>query len=299
MPNNSLRLIREKKGLTLAQLAGKSSVSIRTLQMYETGERPISADDLRKLSRILLTPTAELMQPSADPPPPPPSPEPVAPSLPSESASPSSPTETTVIPPVAPPLAPPAESVRPNGEARATASAEYVRRPLGPGEPHRSFGGVPSRSAPPRPPRPSREPRVPRPPGPSTKGQLEQIHNLARRMGLDDAEVEERIGVSLSSLNHQEARDAIAKLRQHMEESGTWQPRVGEGIDQEGAYLGKLRDRGISVIARLIDGSTVEGKVVDYTPYAIRLRDDRGEELMVRKLAIAYYQTKGPVDDAQ
>src|SRR5262249_43346024 len=81
-----------------------------------------------------------------------------------------------------------------------------------------------------RQPRPS---RAPQPPGPSTAGQIEQIRHLARRMGLEDGEVIERIGASLESLDHGSARAAIARLRTEMEESGTWQPRVGEGPDHE------------------------------------------------------------------
>jgi hypothetical protein len=45
--------------------------------------------------------------------------------------------------------------------------------------------------------------------------------------------------------------------------------------------------------------TTVEGTIVDFTPYTVRLRGGDGDEVTVRKLAIAYYQTKGPVDDAQ
>ncbi|MGH2460473.1 MAG: helix-turn-helix domain-containing protein, partial [Chloroflexota bacterium] len=59
MPYNSLYLIREKKGMTVAQLAGKTSISIRTLQAYESGERTIAADDLRKLSRVLYATTSD------------------------------------------------------------------------------------------------------------------------------------------------------------------------------------------------------------------------------------------------
>ena len=53
--------------MTIAQLAGKTSLSVRTLQSYEAGERAIAPDDLRKLSRVLLVPPAELpaaLQPS-------------------------------------------------------------------------------------------------------------------------------------------------------------------------------------------------------------------------------------------
>jgi transcriptional regulator with XRE-family HTH domain/sRNA-binding regulator protein Hfq len=273
MPYNSLRPIRERKGMTVAQLAGRTSISIRTLQAYEAGERSISPDDLRKLSRVLYASPTEILQPSA--PPPPPLPRPVQ-----------SPPERPPTPTPAP-LETPIRHLpdnRPESESR--------RLPLG----RPSF----SRPAAPHQPRPPREGAAPRPPGPSTPGQLEQIRNLARRMGLDHQVLVERIGASLESLDHVTARAAIAKLRQEMEESGTWQPRVAEGPDQEGEYLAKLRDQRIPIEVQLINGERFRGTIEDYTPYVVKVRDsDSGSEVFVRKLAIAYYRTQGPANDAQ
>lgn len=119
-------------------------------------------------------------------------------------------------------------------------------------------------------------------------------------MGLDDAALEERLGGSLESLDHATAREAIAKLRQEMEESGTWQPRVAEGPDQEGEYLAKLRAEHVAIEVQLINGERFQGTVEDYTPYVIKLRESEGGgEVYVRKLAIAYYRTQGPTNDAQ
>lgn len=274
MPYNSLRPIRERKGLTVAQLAGKTSISIRTLQSYEAGERAIAPDDLRKLSRVLYVSPSEILQPSAPPPPPPPRP-----------AEPRAPEEPTPAPPAARTEAPPPPSV-------ATAPEEGRRgpgpRPSGP------------RPAAPRPPRPPREPPPPREPGPSTPGQLEQIRNLARRMGLDGEALVAKIGAPLESLNHAAARAAIALLRREMEESGTWQPRIGEGPDQEAEYLAKLRDQRATIDVQLINGERFAGVVEDFTPYVIHLKDSRGgADVYVRKLAIAYYQTRGATGDAQ
>ncbi len=267
MPYNSLRPIREKKGLTVAQLAGKTSISIRTLQAYEAGERSIPPDDLRKLSRVLYASPADILQPSTPPPPSRPvEPAPVRPS-----------------PSTATGLTHPATGPRPAAEAPR----------FSPGRPGVGRPAV-------HVPRPPREPRPPKPPGPATPGQLEQIRNLARRMGLDDAALGERLGGTLESLDHATARAAIARLRQEMEESGTWQPRVAEGPDQEGEYLAKLRAQQIPIEVQLINGERFRGTVEDYTPYVIKLREsDGGGEVSVRKLAIAYYRTRGPSNDAQ
>jgi sRNA-binding regulator protein Hfq len=282
-PYNSLRPIRERKGMTLAQLAGKTSISIRTLQLYEAGERAISSDDLRKLSRVLFASTAEILEPTVPPPAPEPPPAPppvVAPPRPPSSVATSVASSVTPLPTVQPP----------------PSSAEPIRRPP-PYAPRGEFRRPPGNGPPARPaPRP---PRAPRPPAPATEGQIDQIRNLARRMGLDEEAVVERVGAPLASLDHLGARNAIAKLRKEMEDAGTWQPRVGEGVDQEGQYLAKLRDLKARLVVRLISGEQVEGVVEDYTPYVVRLRDDSGADLTVRKLAIAYYQTTRPVDDSQ
>ncbi len=271
MPNNSLRPIRERKGMTVAQLAGKTSISIRTLQAYEAGERGIAPDDLRKLSRVLYVSTADLLQPSegqSPSPPPPPSPRPIAPAV-----------ELTPqpTPPPRPPIAPSPEPVR-----RTQVDGNRTPRPT------------------PTAPRPAREPRAPKPPGPATAGQIEQIRHLARRMGIDEPSLVERFGAPLESLDHTAARAAITSLRTEMEESGTWQPRVAEGPDQEGEYLRKLREHGIPIEILLINGERFAGRISDFTPYVIQIRDrTNGEEVTVRKLAIAYYHTLEPVNDAE
>ena len=283
MPYNSLRSIRDQKGLTVAQLAGKTSISIRTLQSYEAGEKAILPDDLRKLSRILLASPTDILRQPATPPTPPPAP--VAIPVPAETVAP-------VTLRVAQPAPPPPEMDKP-----------AIQRPLlPPSRPRpilRAVDDAPRALPRPRPVRAPREVRPPRPPGPSTAGQQEQIRQLARRMGLDDDTLAERLSGPLASLDHSAARDAIARLRREMEESGTWQPRVGEGPDQEAEYLGKVRDRQMLLDVRLIDGTEVSGTIVDFTSYVIRLRREDGVEISVRKLAMAYYQTRKAVDDPQ
>lgn len=279
MPYNSLRPIREKKGLTIAQLAGKTSISIRTLQSYEAGERAISPDDLRKLSRVLYASPAEILQPSPPPPPPP--------------ARPTEPAAERLVPP-----APAPTDGNPRPPAATTTAGETLSETEPPSASYGRHG--PPRAATPRPPRPPRAPAAPRPPGPSTPGQIEQIRNLARRLGLDDAAVADRIGATLDSLDHATARAAIATLRKELEESGTWQPRITEGPDQEAEYLGKLRALRVPIVVQLINGERFEGTIEDTTPYVIRLRDAQTDrDVSVRKLAIAYYRTQGPVNDAQ
>jgi|GEM_PF-6607563 len=296
----SLRSIREQKGLTIAQLAGKTSLSIRTLQAYESGDRSVAPDDLRKLARVLNVTAAEILQPGEPPaaptppvapPEPKPAPVPVVPPIVSESESPTS----------TPRQPPPAEPI---GEVhhfppRVPSSSGPVHQPFdrtverGPRRPFGAAATVP-RVAAPRPPRPSRP--AP-PPAAATVGQLDQIRNLARRMGLEEAELVERIGSPLDALDFATARAAITKLRTAMEESGTWRPRVGEGPDQEGEYLAKLRQSAMPVEVLLFGGERVRGLIDDFTPYVIQIRQSDGSEVTVRKLAVVYYRTLEAVDD--
>jgi sRNA-binding regulator protein Hfq len=284
MVYNSLRTIRDQKAITIAQLAGKTSISIRTLQSYEAGERAILPDDLRKLSRLLLVTPAEILrQPATPPPAPTPAPTPAA------------------VPAATPAVAPVVLTFVPPAPAPPVADDPPMRR-TPPPRPRPVSRGPDDPPPAPRPHlvRPPREVPPPRLPGPSSTGQQDQIRHLARRLGLEESQVVERLGTPLAALDHTAARDAIARLRREMEESGTWLPRVGEGPDQEAEYLGKLRDQSMPLDVRLIDGTELGGTIVDFTAYLIRLRrDDNGSEVSVRKLAIAYYQTRRAVDDAQ
>lgn len=280
----SLRAIREQKGLTIAQLAGKTSISLRTLQAYESGDRTVAPDDLRKLARVLVVSAAEILQP-AEPPP-----EPVTPP-----------------PPPAPTPAPAAIRVAPAEPPPTVNGPQYSSRPPSFGGtaqptaergPRRPFGaptGVPRPAAP----RPSRPPRPVRPPSPATSGQLDQIRNFARRLGLDDAQLAEEVGAPLESLTLPAAREAIAKLRTQMESSGTWRPRVGEGPDQEGEYLNRLRDAAIPIEVLLFGGEKIRGLIDSFTPYVIQVRQPDGTLAALRKLAVVYYRTLEAVDDAR
>jgi sRNA-binding regulator protein Hfq len=298
MSFNSLRPIRERKGITVAQLAGKTSISIRTLQAYEAGERLIQPDDLRKLSRVLFATPTELLQVPDQPP------EPVRASssaVPPERVSPpvavtAPPVVVSVPPPPAPdvPVPPPPRAYpEPSPRPYAAPPRAFPTREPGLPRPDRPAGPHPAAH-------PPRERPAPPPAGPVTAGQLEQIRNLARRLGTDDADLARRFDGALEAMDRMAARRAIATLHKELEESGTWQPRVGEGQDQEGAYLAKLRDRHAAIEVCLINGDRLRGTVEDYTPYVIRLRDvASGADVSVRKLAIAYYRTEELVDDAE
>ncbi|MGH7861407.1 MAG: hypothetical protein ACREOS_04125, partial [Candidatus Dormibacteraceae bacterium] len=218
-------------------------------------------------------------------------------------------TTSDILQPAPPPPAPPPRPIEPAPvrEPVAVAPADVVppNRPIETRpdadvqQPRMERPGVVRPTAP-HPPRPPREAPAARLPGPASAGQIDQIHSLARRMGLDDAALVEHVGGPLDKLDHLGARAAIATLRKAMEDSGTWQPKIAEGPDQEAEYLGKLRARHATIDVQLINGERFQGTVEDCSSYVIRLREsESGSEVYLRKLAIAYYRTQGPIDDAE
>ena len=52
-PNTSLRAIRERRGLTVRDLAGKAGVAPATVSRIETGQREGSLPTLAKIAAVL------------------------------------------------------------------------------------------------------------------------------------------------------------------------------------------------------------------------------------------------------
>src|SRR5919204_1371343 len=70
---NMLRSIRERKGLTVGQLAARASIPTRVLAEYEEGRQPIPLPHAKLLAKALWVQIEDLMPPagSVQPPPPP------------------------------------------------------------------------------------------------------------------------------------------------------------------------------------------------------------------------------------
>src|SRR3954453_6312738 len=75
---NMLRSIREKKGLTLGQLAARASISTKILGEYEEGRQPIPLNHAKLIAKALWVPIEDLMPPGAGGPPPPTQSQPAA-----------------------------------------------------------------------------------------------------------------------------------------------------------------------------------------------------------------------------
>ncbi|HUS17252.1 MAG TPA: hypothetical protein VM536_19825, partial [Chloroflexia bacterium] len=217
----------------------------------------------------------------------------------------------SVMPPaVSPGMAPPAMP-------QADPAAGYAApRPYQPPGAYQQPGAYPQRPEAPRPPRPMGAPggdagRGARPAGrgrrdpvvmPATDGQITEIMRLAARLNLSTEEIEEQFGRGMDNITRFDAREWIKKLREDAIAKappakvhfGQW---PGLKDDREAVYLAEQRELGSEFRVALINGQTFNGRITDFTPYTITLAQDTPggvEQVVLRKLAVAYYQRTVP-----
>jgi len=130
---------------------------------------------------------------------------------------------------------------------------------------------------------------------------LEELNRLAAKLEITQEQLEERVGKPPIELNRPDAKDWIKRARAMVEEIapsrrstyGQW-PEARE--DQEAAYLKSQQDAGAFFAFKLFNGEQFDGTITDFTPYTITIKEHvSGEEMVLRKLAIAYYRrTEAP-----
>jgi sRNA-binding regulator protein Hfq len=121
---------------------------------------------------------------------------------------------------------------------------------------------------------------------------------LTARLEIEQAKVEESMGKPIQALSRVEAKEWIKRLRDMAEEIGGTAPGSkvrfgqwpGSREDRETLYLARFRDSGTVFSFKLFNGEEFRGTIVDYTPYTITVRLDGQGEVVLRKLAIAYYR---------
>lgn len=314
---NMLRSIREKKGLTIGQLAARASIPTRILAEYEEGRQTIPLPHAKLIAKALWVRIEELMppggtapspgQPAASPPTPRPEyrPQP-GPQQQAPANIPPPPDARPAYTPSVPPPQPPAYPARDmQGQTSVSQGA-----PLPQTEPRSNrFGDSGPQSQTPRPAvggaagvkrvSDGRGARPPRPTAPPPKtigeGQLEELLRLGLRLEMEQAQLEDRIGKPLAALTRTEGKDWIKRFRDMLEEAsptgrvafGQW---PGSREDREASYLGEQREAGATLDFKLFNGEQFRGKLIDFTPYTITLKLDSGEELVLRKLSIVYYR---------
>lgn len=281
---NMLRSIREKKGLTVSQLAARASISARVITEYEEGRQVISLSHAKLIAKALWVPIEDLMPPAGSAPPPPvgAGQAPVQPQ----------PRQVLQAPHIAAPVvAPTAVQSTP---LSATNSSSQVAQPAR----HEAARPAPqtataNKGAEGGTTRPSRS--VLAPPGPITEGQVTELLRIATRLEIAQDQLEQRIGKSLHALNRPEAKEWIKRLRAMSEEiAPSGKVRFGqwpeEREDQEATYLREQREMGSHFMFKLFNGDQFSGTIADFTPYTITINLPSGEEMVLRKLAIAYYR---------
>ncbi len=310
---NMLRSIREKKGLTVSQLAARASIPSRLIADYEEGRQSIPLPHAKLIAKALWVQMEDLMPPAGSVPPPPPVQQPApTSSIPTANVDQTRPVERpqqTLMPPVAVDnganRAAPSTPIQHNNTnntaipqqatpvASQGAHSPQARQGEGQAQPSAS-APAPQRGGANRATRPSRP--LPPPPGPLSEGQSDELVRLANRLDISQEQLEERVGKSISTLTRPEAKDWIKRLRAMAEEIapgnkvrfGRW-PEDQE--DREATYLAEQRDTAAPFTFKLFDSEQFNGIITDFTPYTItvKLNGDQ-EEVVLRKLAIVYYR---------
>lgn len=285
--------LRQRKGMTVQQLAAKSGIPVAVIQEYEAGKRPIRSADLPKLARALFVEEWDIKDLSEPPRPP------------AETAPPAR--------PVAPPARPaPAVERAPEQPPPAPPSAE--RAAPAPARPAAPAARPPAEQPAPAE-RPAKARKPPAQPAPARPTQITHLLGLAGKLGQDRAALEAEIGKPVDQLNFQEARRWLGEYQRRLRErraalagaalppapSGETRHRahLPESVDGfEAAYLTRHQQAGTRLWFKLFNGETFEGHLVGFGPYNIVIRQDDGTEVNLQKLAIAYYRSVGAPERA-
>ncbi len=249
---------RKEKRMKAGQLASKSGVPIQDIVAYEKGET-IRLEHLSRLAKALYVDEMDIM---LQPPP----------------------KQKTPPKPAAPPPPPEAEPVP---AAEATPVETPPQRKKSRWGKSRSSDNKPARES-----------------------QLEQLLTLAQKQGEDEAAVTTKIGKPLPELSEREAGHwlmqyteslKLYKADRRAEQEANRPPdtrrrryHLPEGVDEfEFNYLQARQEAGEMVAFTLFDGQQLQGKIIGFSPYQIAIEQADGTEMMLHKLAIAYYTVSG------
>jgi transcriptional regulator with XRE-family HTH domain/sRNA-binding regulator protein Hfq len=275
---SALRNIRERKGFNIPQLASRSGIPGKTLLEYEEGRQSIPLTHAKLLAKALWVQIEDLM-------PPPSSIMPSTPAVPAQPAARAPQPVTSTVSSTSQQVASVPESPRIVAQSIPAQPPVVARKPQ---EVAQTDARGPKPEA-----RPVRAPKV----VPSiTEGQIQELMHLATRLDIAQEQLEERVGKPLADLTRPDATDWVKRLRAIADEIAPGQ-RVKYGKwsngneDREAAYLAKQRDIGATCVFRLFNGEEFRGAISEFTPYTITIKAlEQDEEVVLRKLAIAYYR---------
>jgi len=165
---------------------------------------------------------------------------------------------------------------------------------------------IPPERAARRPTRRQRKPEAKRPSGPkrappstpARPSQIAHLQGLLKRLGLEQPAVEATIGKPFAELTRREASGLLRELQERIaaerppkEKSKRRRPYLPESVDEfEFRYLTAQQEAGRLVDFTLFNGQKLRGRIVGFSPYAITIRQEDGEEVTMQKLSIAYYR---------
>ena len=316
--------LRRQKRMTIDELARAAGVHPALIKAYELGERSIPERDLERLAGALEIDVEEIKELS-DPPPRGPS-RSAAPSTQEEDA-PARPRYDSTAPRYDSGSRYSNDFSRPSYGNRSSDTPRYGegRSSYGGGDYNRGYG---DRSAPrydnDRGARPARPPyrqdrpggpdrmdrrmdRPPKKPGglkrrpqvaPARPSQLEHLKILLQQLDMSGDDLLRLAGKPLSMLNRKEAshllttcQEMIAERKPERPKGKRQRPYLPESVDEhELVYLTQVQLDNSPMHLTLFNGSTLEGTLQGFSPYALTLSTNGGDEITVQKLAIAFYQ---------
>ncbi len=137
---------------------------------------------------------------------------------------------------------------------------------------------------------------------PATPGQIDHLLKLAAVLGEDEQAVGRAAGKPLEALTRQEATSLLTTYSERAREwkatgeearpDGTRRKRghLPEAVDEyELHYLQARQENGEIVTFKLLNGEQMEGRVIGFSPYHILIAKDDQSEMVIHKLALAYY----------
>lgn len=264
---NKLRNIREKKGLTVGQLSARASISARLISDYETGQQLIPLPHAKLLAKALWVKVEDILPP----------------------ANPPAGIATPAPPAAPPPPRPPSTNQMPATDGQAAAEPQGAAPRPGWGSPNK--GGKPARPS--KPLKPKTEPII----LPATEGQVLEILRQGKRAGLSDEQIAAEVGKPLTELDRNEAREWIRNMRERatsISDEARKSPATTKlPDDREPEYLTEQQKAGAIFTFTMFDGQLFTGQIKDFTAYTIVIVGDDGKDVVLRKLAIAYYQKVG------
>jgi transcriptional regulator with XRE-family HTH domain len=251
--------LRQRRNLTVKQLAGKSGVSAASIYAYEGGEM-IKLSDLNKLAKALYVNSADIKNP----------PDPRPKSKPEKPAPlPPKPAAERPSPPPTSPTTPPAKSVleaRPRPLNRwQKMKLKQLSQPVTEGQINHLL---------------------------MLAAKMEQDETaVVERIGKPFAELtfgEAKHWITTYT-NELKVRKAAVEGERP---PGTRRPRahLPEGVDEfEANYLLARQEAGDELTFTLLNDNTFNGRIIGFSPYNITISQADGTEMTLQKMALAYY----------